>query len=120
MHILKYSQDEVSRGIYGHIYKNKPKTNKLGIPEKIKIWKPSNCLEKAERDIHLGKISFGSGKNKFRRGHPLKEQRHTILRRVEEDDEEQRLANCYSYGIQGDWLNFDRVVKADLSWNTLV
>ena len=37
MHILKYSQDEVSRGICGHIYKkNKPKTNKLGIPEKTK------------------------------------------------------------------------------------
>ena len=76
-------------------------------------------LKKAERDIHLDKISLGCGKNKFRRGHPLKEQHHTIPRRAEED-EEQRLANCYSYGIQGDWMNFDRVVKADLSWNTLV
>ena len=122
MHILKYSQDEVSRKIYTHIYnKNKPKLNKLGIPEKVKVWKPSNCLEKAERDIHLDKISLGNpcfGK-RFSNNR-VKDQRHTILKRVEQDEEELRLANCYSYGIQGDWLNFDMVVKTDLSWNSLI
>ena len=34
--------------------------------------------------------------------------------------EEVRLIQCYNYAVQGDWLNFDAVVKADLSWNSLI
>ena len=31
-----------------------------------------------------------------------------------------RLTKCYGYAVQGDWLNFDAVSKADLSWNSLI
>ena len=46
--------------------------------------------------------------------------RHNTLKRIEKDDEETRLTHCYGYAIQGYWLNFDAVLKADLSWNSLI
>ena len=45
---------------------------------------------------------------------------HNTLQRIERDDEEVRLIRCYGYAIQGDWLNFDAVLKADLSWSSLI
>ena len=43
-----------------------------------------------------------------------------ILKKIERDDEEVHLIHCYSYAIQGDWLNFDGVLRAELSWSSLI
>ena len=120
MHMLKYSQDDSSRKLYIYMReKDKPPLNKLGIPQKRRVWKPCNALEKAERNIYLDNIAFGqhhiSQVNKS-----AKMDRHNTLKRIERDDEEARLAQCYGYAVQGDWLNFDAVSKADLSWNSLI
>ena len=45
---------------------------------------------------------------------------HNTLKTIEKEDEETCLTHCYGYAIQGDWLNFDAVLKADLSWNPLI
>lgn len=49
----------------------------------------------------------------------MKNDQHNTVKRIERDEEEMRL-NCYDYGIQGDWLSFDGVLKADRSWNSLI
>ena len=119
MHIHKYSQDETSRKLYEYL-KNRDKapTNGLGIPMRSRIWKPTNALEEAERNIYLDKIAFGNKRSKQKSG--VKNDRQNTLKRIEIDDEESRMVKCYSYVMQGDWLNFDAVLKADLSWNSLI
>ena len=60
MHMLKYSQEDSSRKLYIYMReKDKPPLNKLGIPQKRRVWKPCNALEKAERNIYLDNIAFG-------------------------------------------------------------
>ena len=121
MHMLKYSQDDTSRKLYKHMSeRDKPPVNKLGIPSKSKVWKPTNALEKAERDFYLDSFALDRKQQAVVNKSAVKMSRHNVLKRVEKDDEETRLTRCYSYAIQGDWLNFDAVVKADLSWNSLI
>ena len=121
MHIHKYSQDRSSKELYEYMKeRDKPCVNGLGIPVNPRIWKPTNALEKAERDIHLDTIAFCHQPSKMGAKPTVKSKRQNILRRIERDDEEMRLAKCYSYVTQGDWLNFDAVLKADLSWNSLI
>ena len=120
MHMLKYSQDDSSRRLYAYMReRDKPPLNKLGIPSKPKVWKPTNALEKAERDIYLDNIAFGQQHFQVDKS-STKLDRHNTLKRIERDDEEARLSHCYGYAVQGDWLNFDAVSKADLSWNSLI
>ena len=120
MHINKYSQDESSKKLYEYMKeRDKPPVNKLGLPMKQKIWKPTNALEKAERDTYLDNFTFGNQNSGIEKT-TVREDRHNTLRRIERDDEEVRLAKCYSYVIQGDWLNFDAVIRADLRWNSLI
>ena len=122
MHMLKYSQDESCRSLYKYMKeRDKPPLNKLGIPMKPKVWKPTNALEKAERNIYLDNIAFGQQHHHLQvNKSSAKWERHNTLKRVERDDEEARLTRCYGYAIQGDWLNFDAVLKADLSWSSLI
>ena len=120
MHMIKYSQDDSSRSLYKYMReRDKPPMNKLGLPLKPKVWKPTNALEKAERNIYLDNIAFGQQHFQVNKS-SAKMDRHNTLRRIERDDEEARLTHCYGYAIQGDWLNFDAVLKADLSWNSLI
>ena len=39
---------------------------------------------------------------------------------MEKDDEDAHQTQCQSYAVQGDWFNFDAVLRADLSWNSLI
>ena len=120
MHMLKYSQDDSSRRLYTYMKeRDKPPLNKLGIPLKQKVWKPTNALEKAERNIYFDNMAFGQQHIQTNIS-SAKLDRHNILKRIERDDEEARLAHCYGYAMQGDWLNFDAVSRADLSWNSLI
>ena len=48
----------------------------------------------------------------------VKRDRHNTLKRIERDNEEVRSIRCYGYAIQGDWLSFDVVLRADLSWSS--
>ena len=121
MHIHKYSQDRSSRELYEYMKeRDKPRVNGLGIPVKPKIWKPTTALEKAERDDYLDNIAFCHQPYKMGGKSTVKSDRQNTLKRIERDDEEMRLAKCYSYVTQGDWLNFDAVLKADLRWNSLI
>ena len=121
MHILKYSQDDSSRKLYQYMReRDSPPVNGLGIPLKAKVWKPTNALEKAERNFYLDNIAFNYQQHLRDKKSTEKMNRHNILQRVAKDDEEVRLTQCYGYAVQGDWLNFDAVLKADLSWNTLI
>ena len=86
---------------------------------KSKLWKPTIPLETAERNFYLDNIAFNHqrqvpGKSR------VKMDQHNTPKRIEKDDGETRLTHCYGYAIQGDWLNFDAVLKADLSWNSLI
>ena len=86
---------------------------------KSKLWKPTIALETAERNFYFDNIAFNyqrqvPGKSR------VKMDRHNTLKRIEKDDEETRLTHFYGYAIQGDWLNFDAVLKAGLSWNSLI
>ena len=120
MHIHKYSQDTVSRKLYEYIKdRDKAPKNGLGIPMKSKIWKPANALEETERNIYLDKIAFGQSKKQNKQKGLILD-RHITLKRIEADDEESRMAKCYNYLMQGDWLNFDAVLEADLSWKALI
>ena len=116
----KYSQDGSSNNLYEYMReRDKPPLNGVGIPLKSKLWKPTIALETAERNFYLDNIAFNHqrqvpGKSR------VKMDRHNTLKRIEKDDEETRLTHCYGYAIQGDWLNFDAVLKADLSWNSLI
>ena len=121
MHIHKYSQDSSSRELYDYMKeRDKPHINGLGIPVNPRIWKPTNALEKAERDTYLDNIAFYHQHSRTGEKSTVKSSRENTLKRIERDDEEMRLAKCYSYVTQGDWLNFDAVLKADLSWNSLI
>ena len=99
--------------------RDKPPVNGLGIPMKSKLWKPTIALETAERNFYLDNIAFNHHHQVLGKSHG-KMDRHNTLKRIEKDDEETRLSNCYGYAIRGDWLNFDAVLKADLSWNSLI
>ena len=121
MHIHKYSQDVESRKLYEYLKdKNKAPTNGLGIPMRPKIWKPTNALEEAERNIYLDRIAFGQSTKYNKQKSGVRLDRHTTLKRIEADDEESRMVKCYNYVLQGDWLNFDAVLRADLGWNALI
>ena len=117
----KYSQDNSSKKLYEYMReRDKPPLNGLGIPRKPRIWKPTNALEKAERDFYLDNIASGHYHYVPVNKPSIKNNRHNTLKRVEKDDEEIRLIQCYGYATQGDWLCFDAVSKADLSWNSLI
>ena len=54
MHMHKYSKDDSSRKLYVYMReRDKPSVNGLGIPMKPRIWKPTNALESAERNLYL-------------------------------------------------------------------
>ena len=54
MHMHKYSQDESSVKLYNYMRKrDKPPVNGLDVPMNSKIWKPTNALETAERNVYL-------------------------------------------------------------------
>ena len=120
MHMLKYSQDGSSNNLYEYMReRDKPPVNGLGIPMKSKLWKPTIALETAERNFYSDNTAFNyhcqvPGKSL------VKMDQHNTLKRIKKDDEETRLTHCYGYAIQGDWLNFDAVLKADLRWNSLI
>ena len=101
--------------------KNDPPVNRLGVQERQRIWKPTTALEKAERDLYLDNMILGrKHRNVRKRKSDIKQNRYNILKRIEKDEEEKQLINCYNYMIQGDWLNFDAVVRTDVSWNALI
>ena len=83
---------------------------------KSKLWKPTVALETTERNFYLDNIAFNHQHQVPGKSH-VKMDRQNTLKRIEKDDEETRLTPCYAYAVQGDWLNFDAVLKADLSWN---
>ena len=121
MHMHKYSQDDSSKMLYEYMRdRDKPPVNGLGIPLQSRIWKPTNALEKAERNFYLDNIAIDQQQCVQRNTSKVKVDRHNTLKRIEKDDEEKRLSRCYSYALQGDWLSFDAVLKADLSWNSLI
>ena len=112
--LLKYSKDDSSTKLYQYMReRDKPPINRLGIPLKAKVWKPTNALEKAERNFCHTNLVFNHQQH-LQDKSSLKTKRHNILKRVEKDDEEVRLTHCYSCAVQGEWLNFDAVLKADL------
>ena len=84
------------------------------------MWKPTNALEKAEHNFYLDNIAFNHHHHLQDKKSSVKMNRHNMLKRVEKDDEEVHLTQCYSYAFQGDWLKFDAVLEADLSWNSLI
>ena len=86
---------------------------------KSKLWKLTIALEITECNFYLDNIVFNHHRQVLGKSH-VKMDRHNTLKRIEKDDEETRLTHCYGYAIQGDWLNFDAVLKADLSWNSLI
>ena len=86
---------------------------------KSKLWKLTIALEITECNFYLDNIVFNHHRQVLGKSH-VKMDRHNTLKRIEKDDEETRLTRCYGYAIQGDWLNFDAVLKADLSWNSLI
>ena len=86
---------------------------------KSKLWKPIIALEKAERNFYLDNIAFNHHRQVIGKS-LVKMEWHNTLKRIEKDDEETRLTHCHGYAIQGDWLNSDAVLKADLSWNSLI
>ena len=101
--------------------KNDPPVNRLGVQERQRIWKPTTALEKAEGDLSLGKMTLGRKyRNVSKRKSDIKQNRYNILKGIEKDEGEKQLINCYNYMIQGDWLNFDAVVRTDVSWNALI
>ena len=122
MHMLKYSQDGSSNNLYEYMRereRDKPPVNGLGIPMKSKLWKPTIALETAERNFYSDNTAFNyhcqvPGKSL------VKMDQYNTLKRIKKDDEETRLTHCYGYAIQGDWLNFDAVLKADIRWNSLI
>ena len=121
MHILKYSQDDSSKRVYDYMReRDRPPLNGLGIPLKPRIWKPTNALEDAERNFYLDSIAAGQQCNVRVNKSSVKRDRHNTLKRIERDEEEVRLIRCYGYAVQGDWLSFDAVLKADLSWSSLM
>ena len=121
MHILKNSQDTTSKKLYTHMRdRDKPPLNGLGIPISPRIWKPTNALEKIQRNIFIDTISLGHQHAKKKKDSLVKQERHNILKRIEKEDEESHIAKCHGYAMQGDWLNFDAVLEADLSWKALI
>ena len=100
--------------------RDKPPLNRLGIPITPRFWKPTNALEKTERNISIDAISYGYQHAKKKKDSSVKQERYGILKRIEKEDEETRIAKCHRYALQGDWLNFDAVLGADLSWKALI
>ena len=62
---------------------------------------PLNTLEKAEHDIYLDVISFGQHAKK-RPDSVLKQERCSMLKRYEIDDDETHRAKCHGSAMQGD------------------
>ena len=71
-----------------------------------------------KRNFCLDNIAFNHHRQVLGKSH-VKMDGHNTLKRIEK-----MMGNlpnhCYGYTIQGDWLNFDAVLKADLSWNSLI
>ena len=86
---------------------------------KSKLWKPTIALETAERNFYLDNIAFNHHRQVLGKFH-VEMGWHNTLKRIEKDDEETHLTHGYGYAIQGNWMNFDAVLKADLSWNSLI
>ena len=121
IHILKYSQDDSSKTLYDHMReRDKPPLNGLGIPIKPRVWKPTNALEDTEHNFYLDSNAVGQQCNVRVNKSSVKREIHNILKRIERDDEQVRLIRCYGYAIQGDWLDFDAVLKTDLSLSSLI
>ena len=68
--------------------RDNPPINRLGIPMKSIVWKPSNSLETVEHNIYLDNISVGSG---------CLSSSSSSIRKVENDEEEVCLLTCYNY-----------------------
>ena len=67
--------------------RDKPPMNRLGIPITPRIWKPTNALEKTERNISIDAISLGYQHAKKKES-LVKNKRYGILKRIEKEDEE--------------------------------
>ena len=80
----------------------------------------TNALEDAERRFYLDSIGVGQQCNVRVNKSSVKRGRQNTFKRIERDDEEVHLIRCYGYAIQGDWLSFDAVLKADPSWSSLI
>ena len=120
MHMIKYSQDVSSKKSYQYMREtDNPPVNELGIPQK-KFGNLPMYL-KRQSAIYISVILLVTKNIILQdKNSSVKMNRHNILKRVENDDEEVHLTQSYSYAVQGDWLNFDAVLKADLSWNSLI
>ena len=83
MHMLKYSKDDSSKKLYEYMReRDKPPVNGLGVPLKTKVWKPTNALEKTERNFYLDNLAFNNQQQHLPNKSSIKDKCHNILKEL--------------------------------------
>ena len=119
-HILKYSVDEETQFVYGHMMERlRGKKNWNGVKE----------LEDRERHLFVNELCRGQhsrcGVGYLKSEKRLaemdrKDHRKALTSLVKEVTEEHMLVNLYSMVKQGRWLGWETAMQLDISWNKLL